>query len=63
MDQGGDIKVQGRGIVVQEGPYGSAMLPEEELKRLDIVRGGGWPSTRPKMVPEAVLCSILWLRV
>jgi hypothetical protein len=40
MDQGGDIKVQGRGIVVQEDPYCSTMLPEEELKRMGIVKGG-----------------------
>ncbi len=40
MDQGGGIKVQGSGIVVQEGPYRSTMLPEEELKRMGIVKGG-----------------------
>ena len=33
MDQGG-------GIVVQEGPYWSTLLPGEELKRLGIVKGG-----------------------
>jgi hypothetical protein len=59
----GVLEAEPGGAEVLPDPFRSRMLPGEELKRLDIVRGGGWPSTRPKMVPEAALCSFLWIRV